>query len=320
MRRTWIGAAAAAGITTVAATGLAFAQERQDQQTPETQHMQNGRPAQIEKGRAAEPDADQAARNAQQKKAQSGQAEQPKSQEREKAPMGQAAQPEKPQTGQTVAPETRQGGQIESGQPPRMGQGQPSNETAVRPRGNAVATGNIQISSATASQIANALMSTGHSQNISVAVNIGAPMPGNVDLLPLPPAVVGLVPEYQGYEYVVVNDAIVVIQPSTRVVAEIIRPGGVAEAPAGSAPVSVNLTDAERQLLLDSVRDERLPEAQIAGLTAGETVPQDVQLAPAPSAVVAQVPMIERYRLFVARNDQVVLVDPNTRVVVGVLR
>ncbi len=30
--------------------------------------------------------------------------------------------------------------------------------------------------------------------------------------------------------------------------------------------------------------------------------------------------MIERYRLFVAKNDQVVLVDPNTRVVVDVVR
>ena len=163
---------------------------------------------------------------------------------------------------------------FESGQAPRMGQGQSSNETAARPGGNAVATGNIQISSATASQIADALMSTGRSQNISVAVNIGAPLPGNVDLLPLPPAVVALVPEYQGYEYVVVNDEIVIIQPSTRGVAEIIRPGGVAEAPVGPPPVSVNLTDAQRQLLLDSVRDERLPEAQIAGLTAGETAPR----------------------------------------------
>ena len=117
----------------------------------------------------------------------------------------------------------------------------------------------------------------------------------------------------------VVNDEIVIIQPSTRVVAEIIRPGGAAEAVVGP-PVSLNLTDAQRQLLLDSVRDERLQEAQIAGLTVGETAPPDVQLEPAPNAVVAQVPMIQRYRLFVARNDQVVLVDPNTRVVVDVVR
>jgi hypothetical protein len=119
---------------------------------------------------------------------------------------------------------------------------------------------------------------------------------------------------------VVVNDEIAIIQPSTRVVAEIIRPGGVVKARAGPAPVSLNLTDAERQLLLESVRDARLPEAQIAGLTVGQTAPRNVQLAPAPSALVAQIPTIERYRLFVARNDQVVLVDPNTRVVVDVVR
>jgi hypothetical protein len=339
MRRTLIDAAAAAGIATVAATGLAFAQ-----QTPENQHMQNGRPAQIDKGqRTTEPGAGQPARktgqeaqeehqppsekkrgpvgaetqglpNAQQEKARTGQEDQFQNQERAKARMGQVGQPEKPQTRQTVAPEARQGGQIESGQ------GQPLTTTAARRGGNAVATGNIKISSATASQLAEALMSTGRSQNISGGVNVGAPIPGNVDLLPLPSAVVGLVPESQGYEYVVVNDEIVIIQPSTRVVAEIIRPVGVAEAAAGPPPVSMNLTDSQRQLLLDSVRDAQLPEAQIAGLTAGETVPQDVQLAPAPSVVVAQVPTIERYRLFVARNDQVVLVDPNTRVVVDVVR
>jgi hypothetical protein len=211
MRRTLIGAAAAAGITTVAATGLAFAQERQDQQSPATQHRENGRPTQIEKRqRTTEPGAGQRERktgkeaqeertppekergqvgaeaqglpNAQQEKAQTGQPEHPRKREPEKAQMGQAAQPERAPTGQAVAPETRQGGQIESGQAPRIGQGQPSNETAARPRANAVATGKIQISSAAASQITDALMSTGRSQNISVAVNIGAPPPGNVDL------------------------------------------------------------------------------------------------------------------------------------------
>ena len=65
-------------------------------------------------------------------------------------------------------------------------------------------------------------------------------------------------------------------------VAEIIRPGGVAEAPAGPPPMGVNLTDAQRQLLLESVRNEQLTAAPIAELTDGETVPQDVQLAPSP--------------------------------------
>ena len=81
----------------------------------------------------------------------------------------------------------------------------------------------------------------------------------------------------------------------------------------------MNLTDAQQQLLVESVQDEGLPQAQIPELADGQTAPQSVELTPVPSAVVAQVPMIERYRVAVA-NNRVVLVDPGTRVVVHVVR
>jgi len=185
MRRTWIGAAAAAGITTFAATGLALAQEKQDQQTPETQRMEKARPAQIDKGqRAAEPGAGQGERqmgkeaqeqkapqagpNAEQKKAQTGQAMRPENRQGEKAQTGQAAAPEKAQTGQAVAPETRQGGQTPSGQGARTDQGQPSNAMAPHPGGNATAVGKVQISSTTASRISEALISAAPAPSLSV--------------------------------------------------------------------------------------------------------------------------------------------------------
>jgi hypothetical protein len=372
MRRTWIGAAAAAGITTVAATGMALAQEKQDQQAPQTQHMEKAQPGKIEKGqRAAEPGAGQTERRmgaqAQEEKPQSGtapgqvgaqnepgaqaqppqkrQAEQTENRqgekartgqagERERTQSGQAAAPEnrqgeKPmtgqagerermQSGQAVRPETRQGSRMQTGQAAGAGSTQRSNAMGARPAGNAVASGNVHISSANASQVADALMSTGRSQPVNVAVNVGAPLAGDIDLLPLPPAIVTLVPEFQGDEYVVVNDEIVIVQPSTRMVVETIRPGGVAEAPSGPPP-AVNLTDAQRQMLLEGVRGERLPQAQIAELADGETVPQDVELAPVPGPLAAQIPMIERYRLFLL-NDQVVLVDPDTREVIDIVR
>jgi hypothetical protein len=336
MRRTWIGAAAAAGITTFAATGLALAQEKQDQQTPETQHMEKGQPARIEKGQpgagqaerqtgkeAQEQKTPQAGPNAEKEKtqtgqapaperAQTGQATKPENRQGEKAQTGQAASPEKAQTGQAAAPETRQGGQMQSGQ---------ANATAPRPGGNVTAVGKVQISSTTATRVSEALISTAPatSHNINIAVNVGAPLPGEAELLPLPPAVVSLVPEYQGYEYVVVNDEVVIVQPSTRVVVEIITPTGVAAAPSAPPPAVVNLTDAQQQLLVQSVQDEGLPQAQMPELADGQTVPQNIELTPVPSAVVAQVPMIERYRV-AAGNHRVVLVDPGTRVVVHVVR
>ncbi len=55
---------------------------------------------------------------------------------------------------------------------------------------------------------------------------IGAPLPGDVELMPLPPTIVDLVPEYRDYDYVVVNDEIVIVQPSTRQVVEVINTCG----------------------------------------------------------------------------------------------
>ena len=94
-------------------------------------------------------------------------------------------------------------------------------------------TGNTRITNDKAAQISDTLLATATPQNAKVAVNIGAPLPGEVNLLPLPATIVDLVPEYRGYDYVVVNDEIVIVQPSTRKVVEIINTGGAAAMTAG---------------------------------------------------------------------------------------
>jgi hypothetical protein len=86
--------------------------------------------------------------------------------------------------------------------------------------------GRVQLPHDRAARIAQTLTATARPQNINVNVSVGADLPGDVDLLPLPPDVVELVPEFRGYDYVVVNDEIVFVDPSTRRVAEVIREGG----------------------------------------------------------------------------------------------
>jgi hypothetical protein len=92
---------------------------------------------------------------------------------------------------------------------------------------------------------------------------------------------------------------------------EIIRARGGGQAIA--APTGqFTLTEAQRCLLVDSVRGEGLPQVQVAN---GATVPS----CAGAQTVIMQIPMIERYRLFLD-NNQVVLVDPSSREVIDVVR
>jgi hypothetical protein len=51
----------------------------------------------------------------------------------------------------------------------------------------------------------------------------------------------------------------------------------------------------------------------------GMIVPQDVVLQPLPQMIVEEIPEVREYRFFVDRDD-IVLVDPNSREVVEILR
>ena len=90
------------------------------------------------------------------------------------------------------------------------------------------AEGSAEITKDRAARIAELLMATATPQMASLGgnVHVGSPLPGEIDLMPLPKPIVDLVPEYRDYEYVVVNNEIVFVKPSTRQVVEVINTGG----------------------------------------------------------------------------------------------
>jgi Protein of unknown function (DUF1236) len=165
------------------------------------------------------------------------------------AETGQPAQGQRmqsaPQTGQTNPPAqtakgaaARQNNAQATGTHTRTGgvataQGQ-QRTTHVNPQQVHV-TGNTRITNDKAAQLSDTLLATARPQNVNVAVNVGAPLPGEINLLPLPANIVDIVPEFRGYDYVVVNDEIVIVQPSTRKVVEMINTGGATVMNAGGA-------------------------------------------------------------------------------------
>jgi hypothetical protein len=124
-------------------------------------------------------------------------------------------------TGQNPQGEKREG-ETRTGQNPQGG-----NREGPAPGGkrDVSVRGNLHISRENASRISENLVRQGHRENVNFNINVGAPLPTDVALLPLPPDVVELAPEYRGYDYVLVNDEIVFVSPSTRDVVGMIELG-----------------------------------------------------------------------------------------------
>ncbi|HLL26819.1 MAG TPA: DUF1236 domain-containing protein [Xanthobacteraceae bacterium] len=55
----------------------------------------------------------------------------------------------------------------------------------------------------------------GHTTDVKFEVSVGARVPRTVRFYPLPLEIVEIVPEYRGYDYVLVGDEIVIIDPNT---------------------------------------------------------------------------------------------------------
>lgn len=84
------------------------------------------------------------------------------------------------------------------------------------------AVGGSTITPENAAQIANVLLATALPRDVAISAGVGAPLPGDVDVQPLPPSVTDLVPEFRGFVYAAANDRVVIVKPSTRQVVEVI--------------------------------------------------------------------------------------------------
>nr|WP_245439142.1 DUF1236 domain-containing protein [Methylorubrum zatmanii] len=58
--------------------------------------------------------------------------------------------------------------------------------------------------------------------NVNFAVRVGTAIPRSVSLHPLPPAIVSVVPAYRGLQFILVGDDIVIIDPDTYEIVDVI--------------------------------------------------------------------------------------------------
>ncbi|MGN8119341.1 DUF1236 domain-containing protein [Labrys sp. 22185] len=226
-----------------------------------------------------------------------------------------------PQPAEQSKPERKQPLQDNAG--PVMPGAKPSQQTGeTRPGGTDVdVVGSLNVPKEKASRVRDMLFRSSERSNVDIDVNInvGRTLPARVRPRPLPPDIVEIVPEYRSYDYVVVRDEIVIVEPRSRKVVEVIRKGGGATH--ARATSKIRLTAEQRRIILDYARERHAAKVERSfDAQSGVSVPAEVELAPMPDAIVTEVPVVRSYDFFVDQNDDVVLVDPGSRAVVEVIQ
>jgi Protein of unknown function (DUF1236) len=140
-------------------------------------------------------------------------------------------------------------------------------------------------------------------------------VPRHVPIRPLPERTVEIVPQYRGYDFVVVQQEIIIIEPRTRRIMTVLHREGRS---AVNAPRErLHLTGEQRKFVRRDLVSEGSPVNMEVRL--GERVPENVTLTDVPSGITAEVPALRQYSYFVTDVD-VVLVEPDTREIVEIIR
>ena len=216
-------------------------------------------------------------------------------------PSGGTAQPAQPGTAQ--APATQPSG------------------TAAQPGTGANTRLDVNVQQQTQISQSIARMNVRPLTNVNFSVAVGTVIPRSIQLQPLPADIVRVVPQYQGYSFVVVRDEIVIVEPATyKIVAVLPRSGGgTAAAPAPAQKKTVKFTDRERAAIRKHVRTgrERVTTGSTAGVQVrvGERVPETTVLREFPQTIYRSAPSVREYRYFTTEGRSY-LVEPRERVII----
>lgn len=153
-------------------------------------------------------------------------------------------------------------------------------------------------------------------QRIDIEVNVGTRLPPRVHPRPLPRTVVEVLPQYRGYEFVMVRDEIAIVRPGTREVVDVIHEPGssssFAARSAGGSRATIHLTDQQRTKLRTEAR--RFTSSQVS--SSGS---QCLSLQPVPASLANENPDLKQYQML-AIGEDIVLVDRNSKKVVDVIQ
>jgi hypothetical protein len=159
---------------------------------------------------------------------------------------------------------------------------------------------------------------------VNFSLSVGVAVPRDVRLQPLPAEVVEVVPQYRGYNFVLVKDEIVIVEPSSYQIVAVLPYSGrsTAAAPARTEQRKVTFSDRDREVIRKHAKARPAErERQTTGsavrteIRRGERVPEGVEVESFPEEVYRDAPTLREYR-YINRDSHTYIVEPQERRVI----
>ena len=158
--------------------------------------------------------------------------------------------------------------------------------------------------------------------NVNFSLSVGTVVPRDVRLQPLPAEVVEIVPQYRGYNFVLVKDEIVIVEPSTYKIVTVLPYSGrsTAAAPTRTEQRKVMFSDRDREVVRKHAkarpveREKRVTTGSSVRteIRTGERVPEGVEIEAFPEEVYRDAPTLREYR-YINRDSRTYIVEPHER-------
>ena len=160
--------------------------------------------------------------------------------------------------------------------------------------------------------------------NVNFSLSVGTVVPRDVRLQPLPADVVQIVPQYRGYNFVLVKDEIVIVEPSSDKIVTVLPYSGrsTASAPAAVEKRKATFSESDREVVRKHAKARPVErERRTTGSTVrteirtGERVPDGVEIEAFPEDVYRDAPTLREYR-YINRDSRTYIVEPRERRVI----
>jgi len=161
--------------------------------------------------------------------------------------------------------------------------------------------------------------------NVNFSVSVGVAVPRTVEVHPVPTTIVEIVPQYRGYDFFVVRDEIVIVEPRSHKIVDVIEHGPSRARAETTTVRKPSLSAHQREIIRRHATTRRTITTTGAAprtttsVTIGERLPDTVEIESFPEEVYREVPSVREYR-YIERGDDMYLVDPSSREVIEEVR